>query len=109
MGYGGWLANEVSVCVLFDLCMEETFPEWICSIAVLEPDITSHSRTIESLEPEASRSPFGENMTELTSEEWPRSVELVPDTRSHSRTVASSEPEASNSPSGENAMDLMFE
>ena len=57
---------------------------------------TSHSRTVESVEPEATRAPSGENATELTAKRclprWRPITDIV--RMSQSLTVSSPEPDA---------------
>ena len=69
------------------------------------PVSASHSRTVLSSLPEASRCPSGLNATLFTASVWPVSGSPMgwPVSASHSRTVLSSLPEASRCPSGLNA------
>ena len=65
------------------------------------PVSTSHSRTVLSLLPDASRRPSGLKHTEITPRPCPSSILThSPVSASHSRTVLSLLPDATNRPSG---------
>ena len=66
---------------------------------------TLHSMMILSSDPDAKYSPFGENTTLLTKEEWPvRVLMRSPLDTLHNPIVWSSDPDAKYSPSGEKTM-----
>src|SRR5579862_5695273 len=72
-----------------------------------EPVAVSHSRTVLSIDADATSWPSGEKATALTHLEWPSSVlRQEPVAVSHSRTVLSSDADATSWPSGEEATAL---
>jgi len=79
--------------------------EWERSVCSSRPLVTSHSRTLPSLEQLARRMPSGLNATLNTADVWPRSSWSVdcPHT-SHKRIVVSYAPDAIVLPSGLQAM-----
>jgi len=71
------------------------------------PVSASHTRTVLSYEPDASRRPSCEKATDQTQDVCPSSARWgAPVSVSHTRTVLSSEPDASRRPSCEKATDL---
>ncbi|PZD23657.1 EST1-DNA-bind domain containing protein [Pyrenophora tritici-repentis] len=78
--------------------------KWPSSVLRHVPVTASHSRTVLSLDADATSCPSGEKATALTTLEWPFSVlRHVPVAASHRRTVSSPDADATRCPSGEKA------
>jgi hypothetical protein len=80
---------------------------WPRMIAMVSPDMASHSRMERSVEPEASRRPSGENARLRTSLEWPSTAAMDMSSGNVGSCSWTEEPHTTNSnPSGVNTAEL---